>query len=145
MFVAPPGAHEVHDQGVHHGPDLIGHLAGRFRGRGDQLHAFGPVPAEPPVPAGARREPHCPVRLAGRDRTTHRRTDVVVLGLERGEPFQLLGAAKMRLRGLGEFGEVGEMRMAREIRLPRLGKPVGRVLLDRADHPVARYAVALGE
>jgi hypothetical protein len=28
----------------------------------------------------------------------------VVLGLERGEPFQLLGAAKMRPRGLGEFG-----------------------------------------
>ena len=66
------------------------------------------------------------MRLAGRERTTHRRTDVVVLGLERGEPFQLLGAAKMRLRGLGEFGEVGEMRMARQVRFPRLREPVRR-------------------
>jgi len=38
-----------------------------------------------------------------------------VLGLERGEPFQLLGAAKMRLRGLGELGEVAEVRLARQI------------------------------
>jgi hypothetical protein len=58
------------------------------------------------------------VRLAGRERAAHRGTDVVVLDLERGEPFQLLGAAKMRLRGLGELGEVREMRMARQIRFP---------------------------
>src|SRR5215467_6320172 len=77
-------------------------------------------------------------RIAGRERTTHRGTDVVVLGLERGKPFQLLGAAKMRLRGLGEFGEVAEMRTAYQVRFPRLREPLRGVLLDRADHPVAR-------
>src|SRR5438034_2621392 len=102
VLVAPPGAQEQHDKGVHYGPDLIGHLAGNGGGRRDQLVALSLVPAEPPVPAGARREPHGPVRLAARDRTTHRRTDVVVLGLKRGQPFQLVGAAKMRLRGFGE-------------------------------------------
>ncbi len=144
-LVAPPGAQEHHDKGVHHRPDLIGHLAGNGGGRGDQLVALGLVPAEPPVPAGARREPHRPVRLTGRDRTTHREADVVVLDLKRGQPLQLLGAAKMGLRGFGEFGEVLEMRTAREIRFPCLREPVPGVLPDRADHPVARCAVALGE
>ena len=68
-----------------------------------------------------------------------------MLDLERGEPFQLLGAAQMRLRGLGEFGEVGEMRMARQVRFPRLREPVPGVFLDRVEHPVARCAVAFGE
>ena len=37
------------------------------------------------------------------------------------------------------------MRMARQVRFPRLREPVPGVLLDRAEHPVARCAVALGE
>ena len=84
------------------------------------------------------------MRLAGCERATQRGTDVVVLGLERGEPFQLLGTAQMRVRGLGESGEVGEMRMARQVRFPRLREPVPGVFLDRVEHPVARCAVLVG-
>ncbi len=99
--VTPPGGQEQHDNRVDRGPDLIAHLAGRFSGRDDQRNAFGPWPPSPGT-SSARREPHRRVRLAGRERATHPRTDVVVLDLERGEPFQLLGAAQMRLRGFGE-------------------------------------------
>jgi hypothetical protein len=91
------------------------------------------------------RQPHRRLRFVGGQRTAHRGTEVVVLGLERGEPFQLFGAAKMRLGGLGEFGEVGEMRMASQVRFARLREAVRGVLLDRAGHPVARCAVALSE
>ena len=140
-----PAPTNMHDQRVHHGPDLVGHLAGHFRGGSEQLEALGLVPAEPPVEAGASREPHRRLRLAGGERAAHRRTDVVVLGLERGEPVQLLGAAQVRLRGLGEFGEVGQVRVPRQVRFARFREPVRGVLLDRADHPVARCAVALGE
>ena len=144
VFVTPPAAQEVDDERVHQGTGLIDHLTGHVRGRGEQLNAFGLVPAEPPVPAGASSEPHRRLRLAGRERAAHRGTDVVVFGLERGKPFQLLGAAKMRLRGLGECGEVGEMRVARQVGLPRLGEPLPGVLLDRAVHPVARCVVGCG-
>ena len=145
VLVTPPGGHEQYDERVHHGPDLVGRLAGRGDGCHDQLVALRLVPTEPPIPAGGSGEPHRPVGPAGRERTAHRGTDVVVLDLDRGKPFQLLGAAKMRLRDFGEFGEIREMRTARQIRFPRLREPVLGVLLDRAEHPVARRPVALGE
>ena len=85
------------------------------------------------------------MRFTGGDRPTHRGADVVVLGTERGEPFQLLGAAQMRVRDLGELGEVREVRVARQLRFLRIREPLPGVLLDRAEHPVARCAVAVGE
>jgi len=137
VFAGPAGGHERRYERVHRGPGLIGHLAGRPSRRHDQLAALGLVPAEPPVPAGGRREPHRPLRLAGHERTTHGGTDVVVLGLDRGEPFQLLGAEKMWIRGFSEFGEVREVRVARQVRFARLGEPLAGVLLDRTEHPVS--------
>ena len=108
----------MHDKRVHRGPDVIGHLALCAGGRDEQLDALGLVPAEPPVPARGRREPHRRLRLTRRERAAHRRTDVVVLDLERGEPAHLLGAAQVRIRGLGEFGEVAEMRLPSQVRFP---------------------------
>ena len=59
--------------------------------------------------------------------------------------MQLLGAAQVRIGGLGELGEVGEVRPAGQLRFPGLLEPLRGVLLDRVEHPVARRAVAGGD
>lgn len=130
----------MHHQRVHHGPGSVVHFAGHIGRGSDQFQTLGLVPTEPPIPARGRSESHSADRVADRERGPHRDGDVVVLGIEHREPLQLLSAAQMRFGGLGQLGEIREVRAAGRIRITRLREPILGILLDRLQHSVAGAA-----
>ena len=69
--------------------------------------------------------------------------DVVALGGQPGQPPGLAVAAQLRLRLLGQGGEVADVRPGDPLGLAGLGQPLGCVLADGLQQVVARAGVAV--
>ena len=80
------------------------------------------------------------VGVAGVDGEPHRGDQVVPLGGELRIPLQLLGAAQVRVGLLGDGQEVQRVRPLDRGHLARRGQPLGPVLPEGLEHPVARLA-----
>src|SRR5829696_8322099 len=66
------------------------------------------------------------------------RPQIVVLRLQAGEPYPLLRASKLRLRGLRQVEEVGGVPIVGAVQLATLDETLQRKLTDRLEHLQAR-------
>ena len=137
-----PGGHERHDQPVHHGPDLVGHLAGRFRGGDAQLDALGLVPPSHSS-SRRRRQPRRRLRLAGCERRCVAEP-MLSCSAPASASHSSCSARRNSAPRSRRVGRSRRLRMVRQVRFPASASRCPAYILDRAD---LRYActAALGQ
>ena len=72
-----------------------------------------------------------------------RGAQVVVLGVEHGQPGDLIGGRQVRLGPLGQRQAPGQMPASRLLLLARLRQPLGGVLAHRLQQPAAHLPAGL--
>ncbi|TQM66661.1 hypothetical protein FHX41_0242 [Actinomadura hallensis] len=151
------------DQGVvagvaagHHGVEQVAAERGGLRVPGDGSAALhvqrGPQPPrrlrvialDHPERRHRGAEPHGRSGVAAVGGELERREDVVAFGGEQGDPFELLGAAQVRLGPFRQVQEAREVRGPDPVGLPRLGQPLPPVLPDGLQHAEARLGPVHG-
>ena len=106
------------------------------------VEALAAVPVEMPEPRQLGGQAATAFRVGRRQPPVQGRAEVVVLPLEAGPPDGEV-ALELGFEGLGEGQEPGEVAIPGRRGLAGFDQPVGGVLADRLQEPVARFAVAL--